>query len=642
MKYRLLLITVFLCSLSSYAEVVLQRVVPNKIVYKLNENGTVKVILTNTSANSENGEIKLTDICDLDKSRLVGTVKFELKPKETRTIEIPYNSGNERYGHGICAEVIQKGKTVSHKSEYFNVINEWYRVNMGTGAGPVPLKGYVYNTNTSPHMKKVCEYYGLSLPKMEHTFFPSQEWSQIDLDAGPFFGYGNNTTRWHMQRCSIGGNEAAVNMPPDELWYAVSKQPRRTSIIVKDSENSHLRGNYHTRFTINNIEGPYGFELARKHPEDIMRNSRGGFEGYYMTAKADPLQLSKINQSYPEWTYLRPNFFKKEVLEWAVDDLIKGIKGMNEDGVYFDGRYCSREGFDYLGNDLTRVYDRDKHIVESLKYVRERLRAANPEWYIWSNGCDTADPESEMLNDPKSGVLKEIQIPFILDPNSVYNNWRGLMDSLLYIRNQCWFPAKGSRINTKNIHVGYFLFDNRPPEQIKQTREFWTFNNHLMSLVAANAMHPYAGQIQYRNFKQMMTRFSGFYWHEDINLMRDGYKKFNVDSLREIWREDTIYTRDTSEYTDYYIHLVNVPEKEKVNDLEVNDPHAADDVEVSAKLFDDSKNIKAWAIQPYGYEAKVLEPVVNEITPKKIKDELVFAVPEFKYYTLLIIRAYNK
>jgi hypothetical protein len=636
MKYGLILITVFLCSLTSYADVIVERVVPNKITYRLNEDGTMKVVLSNTSANSENGEIRFTESYDLDKTRQISTVKFELKPKETKTIEIPYNSGKERYGRGICAEAIQNGKTVSRKNEYYNVINEWFRVNMGTGAGTA---GTLYETS---HMSKLCQYYGLPFPKMQHTWYPSEEWNQYDSDAGPFFGYGNTTTRWQMQRCSVGGNEAAANMPPDELWYAGSNKPRKTSDIAKDTVNSHMKGAYHTRFTINNIEGPYGFELARKRPEDIMRNNRGGFEGHFMSAQANPVQLAKIDQIYHEWTYLRPNFFKKSVLEWAVDDLIKGIKGMNEDGVYFDGRYCSREGFDHLGNDLTKIYDRDKHIIESLKYVRERLRAANPNWYIWSNGCDASDPESEMLNDPQSGVLKEIQVPFILNPNSVYNSWRGLMDSLLYIRNQCWVPAKGSRINTKIIHVGYFAFYNCQAEQIKQTREYWTFNNHLMSLVAANAMHPYAPQIQYRNFKQMMTRFSELYWHEDINLMRDGYKKFNVDSLREIWSEDTIYTRETPEYTDYYIHLVNVPEKEKVNDLEASDPHAADDVEVSSKLFGDSKNLKAWAIQPYGYDAKVLEPLVNEVTAKKVKNELVFAIPEFKYYSLLVIRAYKK
>jgi len=71
MKYGLILITVFLCSLSSYADVIVERVVPNKITYRLNEDGTMKVDLSNTSANSENGEIRFTESYDLDKTRQI-------------------------------------------------------------------------------------------------------------------------------------------------------------------------------------------------------------------------------------------------------------------------------------------------------------------------------------------------------------------------------------------------------------------------------------------------------------------------------------------------------------------------------------------------------------------------------------------
>ena len=443
-------------------------------------------------------------------------------------------------------------------------------------------------------------------------------------------------------RCSIRSVGGCVDkaLPLDKKWWGGTGWCQSNQEILDDSRKSHEWGFHHTFFTIDNLEGQPGFELARKYPEYILRDSRGGYVGYYMTAKADPVKLADFNNRYPEWSYVNPNFYNHKVLEWALDSLTDAITYLECDGVYFDGRYFPREGFDHTGADMAKRHDTHKKTIENMKYSRTRLRKANPKCYIWSNGADEKDPQSEMYNDPNSGALLEIQDPFITDPNRAYHSWRGLMEACNQTRNSFWTPSKGSLMNSKIIHMGYIAVYN-DPELREPTRGFWPYSSHVASIIAANAFHPIVFGEAFRPFVQMMTRYSEFYWHEDVNLRKNAYKEFNVDGLREVWWEDSVYYRETPGYTDYYVHLVNTSDVEKAVHNIPNDPSPADDIEVSTALIKDLSKVKAWAIQPYGYGAKIYEPVVKSVGSQKVEKEVVFAVPEFKYYTLLVIRDYK-
>ena len=143
-----------------------------------------------------------------------------------------------------------------------------------------------------------------------------------------------------------------------------------------------------------------------------------------------------------------------------------------------------------------------------------------------------------------------------------------------------------------------------------------------------------------RSFKQMMMRYSEFFWHEDIDVLKKGYTMFCCDSLREVWCDDMIYKREAGHFTDYYIHLVNVPEQEMCDEKVAEDPPEVDDAEVSTKLFG-TEPVQAWALQPYAYLDEKLEPRQSEVNISSVKGETVFAVPPFKYYTLLVIRKHK-
>ena len=162
------------------------------------------------------------------------------------------------------------------------------------------------------------------------------------------------------------------------------------------------------------------------------------------------------------------------------------------------------------------------------------------------------------------------------------------------------------------------------------------------ALLTATAMHPCGGGWGFRPFLQLMTRYSQFLWHEDLKPMREAYRRFSVDSLRELWWEECCYERDTPQYRESVIHLVNSPEAETAHVRIAADPPKVDDAEVCCLGLKSPAGVRAWAIQPYGHDATRLEPTQTELKGGMVEGELVFAVPAFTYYTMVVIRQEKK
>lgn len=618
------------------------RIVPNKIVYPLNEKGTVKVVVTNTAASNASAEMRVTETWGIEgESREIYKGTLNLTPNECKSLTVEYPGSSVRYGHEVRVTLhsgLSPQTSGPSRSEYFAVNDDWWRVNQGCG---FEVKGKSF----TPLYRQFVEYYGYpELPAVETGGrLLKDAWEKVGWDSGPFPGYCTMVTRWQMQKCSVGGNRVAAEMPDGQRWYTANgPSPRDSGAIRQDSDISHEWGVHHTRFTINLMEGPWGFELARRNPEFMLRNARGQFEGCYGEVAVNPVWYSDLDngRAHP-WTYLKPNFCREDVIDWALDDLVAGVEGFREDGVYFDGRYVPHQGFTAFGENLQKLPNVNELALRNAKKTHDAILKDHPERFIWSNGPNPNAPETALLDHSRSGLLNEVQWPFLIHPTMACNNYRGFLESTLMSRNMCYLPGKWAK-NPGKVHiVGYLCPVWTPKPSTDSYRECWTMSQHIMSILASSLAHPFAGGPQMRNFKQMMMRYSEFFWHEDIDVMKDGYKRFICDSLREVWYDDMIYKRDTPEYTDYYIHLINVPESEMCNETTLEDPPEVDDAEVSTKLFG-PESIKAWAIQPYAYLDSVLEPRQMEVPVKTVKDETVFAVPPFKYYTLLVIRNYKR
>ena len=124
-------ILLFLFLLNLYGGLEVIRVLPNKINYRLREDAIISVTVANRGDNEDSAELFLFDKWDLGKEKLIAKMPVRLAGKTEKTFRIPWNTGEIRYGHESRAVLKKDGKEIAAKSEFFNVINEWWRVNIG-------------------------------------------------------------------------------------------------------------------------------------------------------------------------------------------------------------------------------------------------------------------------------------------------------------------------------------------------------------------------------------------------------------------------------------------------------------------------------------------------------------------------------
>ena len=151
LKYSFVILSLFTCFLTLSAAPEVLRVIPNKINYNLNEKAIISVTLANKGNKAESAELILVDKWDIDRQKVITKQKVTLAAGSEKTIPVPWNSGTVRYGHEIRAILRQNGKEISAKSEFFNVINEWWRVNVGIT--PNVIGG-------TPQGDRLCAWYG--------------------------------------------------------------------------------------------------------------------------------------------------------------------------------------------------------------------------------------------------------------------------------------------------------------------------------------------------------------------------------------------------------------------------------------------------------------------------------------------------
>ena len=638
----IMMATTVLSAWAVSAGVLPQRIVPNKIVYPVGEKGWADVVFTNTSAKAERAPYVVTDSWDVDGSmREICRGEVEMGPLAGKTVRVGWPGSEIRYGHELRVAVKDEGGEFS-RAEYFAVNTDWWRVAQGCGLETL-------HERMTPLFRQFMEYYGLPVrpPRCTAGYRLWMDAAKREgFGMGPFPGYQTLLTRWQMQLCSVGGNKAAADMPGGKTWYSSTEvtEGRDSGRIREDTRVSHEHGVHHTRYTIGNMEGPYGFEVARRHPEFLLRTDRGQPVGHYDGAKVDPVWISEIgNGRQCTWTYLKPDFSRDDAVEWAVRDLAAGIDGFGEDGIYWDGQYLSGLGYDSTGRLTSDPKDKAKRRARYLRTINlwyDLIIKDHPERFVWMN-VNGASAKNRI--DPpiqtRSGTLLEFQWAFTQLGSHACSTYRGMLDEMRLTRDSRYLPFADGTTPSKVYFVGYLFpaYQSRPKDDPGQYREVWTMSQHVMSLLASMLAHPFAGGPQMRNFKQMMMRYSQFYWHEDVEVVRDGYKRFLCDSEREIWYDDMIYRRETKDFTDYCIHLVNVPESERCRENVIVDPPAVDDAVVSTKLFG-AEGAKAWAIQPYAYLDPVLEPRQVSVPVKSANGETVIEVPPFRYYTLLVIR----
>ncbi|MEI6424150.1 MAG: hypothetical protein WCP55_18180, partial [Lentisphaerota bacterium] len=416
-------------------------------------------------------------------------------------------------------------------------------------------------------------------------------------------------------------------------------------------------------YTANYPGGPTGFEFARQHPEWIVRKESGAFSTWEMPVS--PLDMAKpLSEKPAMWCAVNVDGYWPEAVEYGAKELVASSKMFGWDAWYFDFHYVMMPGYSWDGQKTQHGQDPDHISARNVRLVRDIVLKEFPKTWFWQNGGSRVSGTFEgnmiasnhgglegrlaMLEHPQNGTLMEFQGMQLADPNNTMHNWRSLFETFIGERDTRMVKKQATDISGTVELTGYmfnwaFCTQMSKPE-FKATRDLWTMANHFNSVLLASNLHPCESSTwSFRPTTQFMTRYSSLLWDPKIKVLENPGKLIRVDSLREIWWEECVYTKDTDKYADVMIHIINSPAKESADPKASEDPPTVDDAEVSFKIGDASPdNFKIWALQPYAYDAKVKEPTQIELKPKFKDKALVFEVPPFNYYTLVVIRQEKK
>jgi hypothetical protein len=589
---------------------------PSKIMYSSGEQGRASIVVRNSTASDVPGVLTVSDEWDVDESREVWEEEIGVPAGQDRVFDITWDAGDELYGHALRAVVMVDGKVVAERAEFFQVSvrDNWFRMFIINGGG----------------RKDVAV-----------------------RDKNPFATYYNFTNHF-----SYAEADFARLAPEPDVYYSGQARYRIDKKELIDSISfRHELGIRAGAYTVNVTGGPAGYELARQHPEWFLRDERGAFHA--CNRPVSPVDLAYPPDKRPkEWCLLAPDFGNPDVVQYGADEVVRAIAMFDWDAFFFDvapygmihynvnsSNQPNAVMYTWDGALWHRGKDPDSFSVETLRRVRRIIRESYPHQVLWYNG---ANPEHAFmrkqsyaaLEDPLGGTLCELQGVQLINPTSPWHNWRSLFEFLMANRS---IYFEDPRLDTTVLALGYLYnlsFDSRmSAEAFEASRDTWAMANHIGAFFIAGHFHPcLTSSSSWRPSTQFMTRYSSLLWAENVKLMANPWDTITVNSNREVWWEEAVYTRETDSFKDTIIHILNSPEQETIDPEVSEDPPPARYVEVAMKMGENHGDVRVWALSPYNYADTLRQPKQSRLTPHISGGKLVVELPPFVYHTAVVIR----
>ena len=610
------------CLLGASRQAIVERVTPDRVLYSTNQTARAVVWVRNDGGYPVTGKLVARELRGLDATRNVASIDVRLAAGEQKKdISFSWNVGPEMYGRELRVGLVIDGEVVSSASEFYQVADQWLRVNIISNWPP-----------------------GEGLPQ----------------DLGLFETYSNCGMHFAWAPCDF-----SELTPEVDRWFSgQTNYDRSTKTMQEQVKAAHAKGNRFFTYAKYTYCGPQGFEFARQHPEWILRDKDGSFYNY--KTPLSPLDLARpVTEKQPFWQFGVVDFTAIPAVEYGAREILASAKRYGWDGVMFDGHFLVHDGYSWDG---TAVTDGDKLTTRNVRLCRDIIRKELPNFAFWYNGtyqllppkglevviCPGPETTDAALEDPNSSMLVEKQ-----GPNLLSGKWRYWYDR--YADQPGYREAV--RKHSAVVNSGYIwnmsVDEGLSPEEAKAARKAWVATNHVGALFLAFNLHPcLIDSYAFRPSLQFMTRYSSLLWDVNVKVI-EPKDFFSVSSGKELWWDKSAYVKDTREEiqypsltsstfknvvsggTLYLLHLVNTPTTEKPVLKIPNDPPAAAGVEVSFKAPKGRSIEKAWALRPYQWGEEDRRPVQVELEIAKTEEGATVRVPSFRYYTLVVFKLTN-
>ena len=515
--------------------VVISSLRADRILYDPNQPGTASVRVRNTSDSMHTVELVTDLVFGLDDARTIQRVTLELPPRSSVVKQIDFAFEAEEYGCELRAAVVEDGRTLSIRSEFFAVSDNLWKVALG-GADLVSQSARFSKAKVDAVMAKARQTYTNWFEKF---FWAPDDWA--DMVPGP-----NET--W---LSSQGGRYENTAM----LQYAI--------------ETAHRHGIKAITYGKAMSYGHRAWEIVRRHPDWFGLDPYG--RPMAMPADQwvdlldqwrhyDVLADLKSGKSHGEYWVPRgyPDHRLIEVIDHGIDQVIGSARLFSWDGVRFDS-----SGFRAYYIDGTKD-GRDGVNIRSMKRLKKRLWDEVPGFLIGHNTRIppylSKDGRAYPLNpsDPTGHEFRETLAGGCLWMGEGFREKAPRNGTVRYTTWSQFARDEVRCIRTIKHYGGHFCYSYGLGQR-GEVEDLYRFT--IGTMIGAHQYgldHLRAGGSE--DWGRFLTRWSGFIWGHRLRALADAGKRVSVESPRPLWWEPFVNERIVSPVRRYVIvNLLNPP-----------------------------------------------------------------------------------
>jgi hypothetical protein len=548
---------------------------PDKLLYRPGEKGKLMLKMKNYAKGSREVEIAVTVRTGLGDTQALLKRSFTVDAGGEE-LTIPFEA-HEKWGAEFKAVITSNGQREVWR-EYCSASANFWEVGIGH-AYPVFTQG-AYGQSMLNRLPR--ELRGKYSNWIDLFFWAPCDWSKLT--------------------------------PPGKLWWGgqTSYPHDRDTLmaLIKALQKEGIRASAYVNRA---ASGPFGWELARQHPNWF---GGGRFSGRHYKVEVldhynDPAWRAKREKEEKEqdvgWMTLGADFNQTAVLDHGIDQIIESAKVLGWDAVRFDGHY--RTPFD---NTSTR----------NMRYLKERVLKAHPDFrfgFNWGRAPEWMGGYTHELREAMAGGNMYMQegIRHWSYTNASYRSWKHYAANELRI---------SKRIQSLGGHYHCIL-----ELQAKELTPAQRFYKLAYSLIAgahpAYGTHPAVpGSPSWGAF---MTRWSGLLWNRDLKVVKDPEAIAAVGNKTLQWKpfaQEAVVAKDRKQIV---LHLLNPPTNDHIWKGPLPPPvKGAVPVTFTPRAGETIKRV--WLVRPDR------EPFGIPLSMKKTNGRVEVSVPGMKHWGIII------
>ncbi|MBI2190771.1 MAG: hypothetical protein HYU36_02150 [Planctomycetes bacterium] len=525
----------------------------NKVRYEPGEEGRAAIRIRNYQAQPAPLTVRASLVRELDERQDVWEGKVELAAHEVKALDLAFNVGPDCFGRALRLELLREGQIVDVSEQVFGVAPGCYQISVwGSGPGQdnwrmqdSQLEAIVAGNHHD--YANIYEFF---------SWAPCDFWEQSPEDSEDWYSgqtqyhCGKRSIRRFHDLCHEQGIQAAS-------YYQAAAKPRAGLEAL-------------LQFPEWFSQGAIGIGFWHVDVDALERMVRNDYEGERRLRSYQPMGI---------------NANLEAVVRHGGEELVRSAEMLGWDAVRYDGHFTG------WGEDADAITAWNDQLVRSI------VSAKLPKYQFGYNAGTTSLSTAETYD--RADALNFVQMcsggglimneAFRDHPNRNFS--AAVIDE--YVR---WVSveARATR-RAGGYHLGFF-FDRASPSDHAY--------NAAIELASGSRPLGYGWQSPAEYWRPFVTRYSAYYWDNELFEIRDARERVKIDSPSPVWFEPFCYRRPRGPGRgQYVVHLIAKPLYASWNDLLQPPAPVMKNVRVSLQP-DEGWNISsAWTLTPSEPEA---------------------------------------